>query len=161
MYRWIVAKMMRRSLRISNECFKTGDFEPLLKSFGGHGEVVFPGDGVFGGVYRGHDEIRGWLEHVLRDFGPLQIKVLDVVVTGPPWNTRLSTRFTDPTPLYDGTFYESEGLLYDRVVWGKVKFHRIFLDTKKLHEATTRSAAASPYDNGSKAAAEKKAPVTA
>jgi hypothetical protein len=35
-------------------------------------------------------------------------------------------------------------------VWGKVKFHRIFLDTKKLHEATTRSAAASPYNNGAK-----------
>lgn len=54
----------------------------MLKPF-----LVFPGSSSFGGKYEGKSEVIAWLDR----FAALRprIDVLDVAVSGPPWNTRL------------------------------------------------------------------------
>jgi hypothetical protein len=66
----------------------------------------------------------------LRRFAALKpdYVIRDVLVTGPPWNTRLAVRLSDRI----GENYANEGMQYLRMRWGKVISDEVFIDTEKV-----------------------------
>lgn len=54
------------------------------------------------------------------------------MVGGPPWNTVICTRFTDSATDAEGELiYTNEGVLVDRVVWGRIREHTSYEDTQR------------------------------
>jgi hypothetical protein len=62
----------------------------------------------------------------------LRLEPDDIVVGGPPWNTRACLRFTDALTLSDGTQpYVNAGVIYARIVWGRLKAYEVHEDTER------------------------------
>jgi hypothetical protein len=61
------------------------------------------------------------------------------VVSGPPWNTLICTRFTDRARDERGeVIYENEGVLFDRLAWGRIREHVSYEDTQRTIEFDRR-----------------------
>jgi ketosteroid isomerase-like protein len=129
MYRWIVQSMIRRAVRRLN----AGDIMPLLNSFADDATLVFPGSTSWSAEYRGKREIEGFLRRFVS--ARLQLEPQEIVVKGPPWDTRAYMRFTDQATAADGTvLYANRGVIVARSAWGKVSFQEDYLDTQKVAE---------------------------
>ena len=128
MYRWIVARMTRRAI-LSGVNAKP---ERAARMMADDVTFEFPGSSSFGASLRGRDELLGWL----RRFAALKpdYVVRDVVVAGPPWNTRVAVRLSDRI----GDDYANEGMQYLRMRWGKVISDEVFVDTEKVTELERR-----------------------
>jgi ketosteroid isomerase-like protein len=110
--------MVRRMLR--------GNVDALLAQFSDDAEMTFPGSSSFAGTFRGRQAIGGWL----RRFVGLHPEYLvrDVVVSGPPWNTRIAYRISDRI----GSHYANEAMVYLRLRWMRTHSMRVFLDTEAV-----------------------------
>jgi ketosteroid isomerase-like protein len=127
MYAWIVRSMLRRAIQRLN----AGDIMPLLRSFADDATLVFPGDTSWSARYQGKDEIAGFLRRFVR--AGIQLEPQEIVVKGPPWNTRAFMRFTDQATASDGTVvYANRGVILATAAWGKVRFQEDYLDTQKV-----------------------------
>jgi ketosteroid isomerase-like protein len=135
-YRWIVGRIARRLICQA----VSGRPETALRMAAPDLRFVFPGDSSFAADYRDRTSFAAWL-HRFAALKP-EYRVEDVIVTGPPWNTRVAVRFHDRI----GTDYENEGMQYLKMRWGKLTHDRIFLDTKAVAdwEARHPELAASP-----------------
>jgi ketosteroid isomerase-like protein len=117
-------------LRRSANRFFDGDVDGYLRFYADDAELHFPGDNSWGPVYRGKDEIRGFLERFL-SVG-LGGDLHEIVVDGPPWNTTVFVRFTDYGRDAEGTvFYDNSAAIFLKVRWGKVVHEEVFEDTEK------------------------------
>jgi hypothetical protein len=62
----------------------------------------------------------------------LQLHPQQIVVGGPPWNTVVCTRFSDQaTDARGEVIYRNEGVLVDRLVWGRIVEHVSYEDTQR------------------------------
>ena len=108
-----------------------GDVDAFLRFYADDATLTFPGDNSWGPVYRGKDEIRGFLERFLRV--GLQGEVHEVLVSGPPWNTTVCIRFDDWVTAPDGErVYENRAAVVLRGRWGKIVAEEVFEDTEKV-----------------------------
>jgi ketosteroid isomerase-like protein len=97
----------------------------------------FLGKHTWAADYHAKDEVRAWLNRYRR--ARLQLQPLEVVVSGPPWNTVVCTRFTDRATDERGELiYENEGVLFDRLVWGRIVEHVSYEDTQRTFEFDRR-----------------------
>ncbi|HZX54972.1 MAG TPA: nuclear transport factor 2 family protein [Ilumatobacteraceae bacterium] len=89
---------------------------------------TFPGDNSFAGTFHGKQELEGWL----RRFASLspEFRIHDVLVAGPPWNTRVALTFSDAI----GDDYRNRGMEYLRLRWGKLQQIDVYLNTETLHD---------------------------
>jgi hypothetical protein len=79
--------------------------------------------------YQGKDEIAGFLRRFVR--AGIQLEPQEIVVKGPPWNTRALMRFTDQATAPDGTVvYANRGVILATAAWGR--FQEDYLDTQKV-----------------------------
>jgi ketosteroid isomerase-like protein len=89
----------------------------------------FPGDHSWAADLHGKEQVREWLQRYV-DVG-LKLHPHEVVVSGPPWRMTVCTWFTDCAAGPGGeVVYRNEGVLVDRIVWGRVKEHVSFEDTQ-------------------------------
>ncbi len=65
----------------------------------------------------------------LRRFRP-QFTVHEVVVKGPPWNTRVCTRGEVRMELATGGVYVNQWCQFVHLSWGRIQEDRIYLDTQ-------------------------------
>jgi hypothetical protein len=93
----------------------------------------FLGQHSWAADYHSKAEVRNWLRRYLD--ARLELEPHEVVVSGPPWNTIVCTRFTDRATDEHGTvIYENEGVLFDRVIWGRIREHVSYEDTQRTVE---------------------------
>lgn len=127
MYKAAVRHMIRRNVAAINE----GNVGPTLSGYAQDAVLVFPGDHSWGGEYRGKAEIEGFLRRFVA--AGLIGEVRDVLVNGPPWNTRVCVLFSDHVKDATGTVvYENDAVLYGRIKWGKIVYQQDFEDTQKV-----------------------------
>jgi hypothetical protein len=109
MYRWIVARIARRAILAG----VNGKPELATRMMADDVIFEFPGTSSFGASLRGKDALLAWM----RRFAALKpaYVIRDVVVTGPPWNTRLAVRLSDRI----GDDYANEGVQYLRMRWAR------------------------------------------
>lgn len=137
MYSWIVGRIVRGVFAQLSK----GNPDAALRKFAPDARFVFAGDSSFGVDLTDREEIERWFARFAA-LGP-QFEIHDVIVSGPPWNMRVATRFTDhlPMPDGDGTLH-NPGMQYLRMRWGRVKEDRIYIDTQLGAEFDARLARA-------------------
>jgi len=124
MYSWLVGKFIRHQI----SRMLSGDVNAVLRQLADDAEFVFPGRNSWAGHHRGKPAIAAWLRRFV-SVKPEYI-VRDVLVSGPPWNTRIAWRLSDRI----GQHYANEAMVYAKGSWGKVRHQRVFLDTEVLSE---------------------------
>jgi hypothetical protein len=86
---------------------------------------------VLGGEYSGKPAVEGWFRQAWSMFD-FDFQVLDVVVSGMPWNTRVGTRFNVLVTAADGATFANRGMQYVRLSWGKIVEDEIYEDTETV-----------------------------
>ena len=128
MYRWIVGRIARRLV----VQVVRGQADAALRMAAPDVHFVFPGRSSFAADYRDRASLARWMAR----FAALQpdYEVDDVIVTGPPWHTRVALRFHDRI----GSDYENQGMQYLKMRWGRLVHDEVFLDTAVLAEWEAR-----------------------
>ena len=122
MYRWAVALITRWAVL---ELVSGGSRLPL-RLMAPDIRFQFPGTSSFAADTTTSAELTAWLAR----FSALRpdYEILDVLVAGPPWNTRVAVRLRDRI----GDDYTNEGVQYLRMRWGKIVADEVFLDTERI-----------------------------
>ena len=129
----LYAQAFERMLRRNVRRLMAGDVDALASFYADDAKLVFPGDNSWGPVYRGKDEIRGFLERFLRV--GIRGEVHEVMVKGPPWATTLLVHFSDSARGPDGALvYENDAVILLKVRWGKIVYEQVYEDTEKVAE---------------------------
>jgi ketosteroid isomerase-like protein len=122
MRRWLILKAFARMAAK----FAEGDCELVLKLMADDVHFVFPGRSSFAADVTGKEGTERWLQRFVAMHPSYEI--LDVMVSGPPWNTRVGVRMRDRI----GDDYSNEGMHYMVMRWGKVSYDRVFIDTEAV-----------------------------
>jgi ketosteroid isomerase-like protein len=140
LYRAMFRALLRRNMRHLNE----GDIGPLTSTYADDVRFVFPGQSTWAGDYRGKDEVTGFVERFVET--GLQIEPDEILVNGPPWNTRFALRYHDSYTAPDGeVVYENRGQFFGTIAWGKLRYYELHEDTEKVAEFDSWLAAHEPY----------------
>jgi ketosteroid isomerase-like protein len=127
MYKWAIRRQIRRNVA----ALAAGDPGPVLAGYADDAVLVFPGDSSWAGEHRGKPAIEAFIHRFL-DVG-LVGTTHDILVNGPPWNTRVAVLFTDAVADDDGVVvYENRAVLIARLRWGKIVHQEDFEDTQKV-----------------------------
>ena len=155
MYKAAIRMLIRRHIAALN----AGDAGPLLRMAAADAELCFPGENHLAGEFRPRRdpystapygthstpaEIAAFADHVVAN--KIRIGIEDILVNGPPWNTRVCVRATDHIVAADGTNeYANRAALLITARWGKLVRWEDYLDTQRVQEweqATGRALAA-------------------
>jgi ketosteroid isomerase-like protein len=140
MYKAAVRTLIRRNSRELNE----GRYHRALAMFGPDAELTFPGDNTWSRqhrpvqlgraahpTHRGRAEIEAFLRRYV-DHG-IQMEVEDILVNGPPWNTRAAVRVHHWIPGPDGSDrYSNRAVLMVRTAWGRIRSQEDYEDTERV-----------------------------
>ena len=140
MYKAAVRHMIRRNIRLLND----GDYQPALRMFADDAELAFPGVSSWStqfrepelgraafATHRGRDEIEAFLQRYV-DAG-MQMEIDDILVNGPPWNTRAAARVHHWVPGPGGNdLYNNRAVLAVRTSWGKIRRQEDYEDTERV-----------------------------
>jgi ketosteroid isomerase-like protein len=124
MYSWLVSRLVRRGF----DRLSAGDPSVILAAFGDGARFVFPGASSWAIDTTDRAEIEAWFGRFAA-LGPA-FTVHDIVVKGPPWNTRVRTRGSDRIQAA-GPAYTNEWVQCARLAWGKLREDVIYLDTER------------------------------
>jgi len=154
MYKAAVRMLIRRNIRSLNE----GRQKPALAMFARDAELTFPGDNTWSRQHRvpqlgraafvthkGRAEIEAFLQRYV-DHG-IHMEVEDILVNGPPWNTRAAVRVHHWIPGSDGKdVYANRAVLIVRTSWGKIQSQEDYEDTERVSafDATANHNGAGP-----------------
>ena len=120
-----------------------GDPEPLLHTYADHATLVLDGTHSWSGHHRGKPAIRAFFERFLAE--RIRGELHEVLVSGPPWRTLMTARFTDEAiDLRGRVIYQNHAMILVHLRWGKIVYQRIFEDTQRVerfdeHLAMTNS----------------------
>ena len=140
MYKAAVRMLIRRAIRALNQ----GRYEPALAMFASDADLTFPGDNALARqhrtpqpgqaafpTHRGQDEIEAFLKRYV-DQG-LQMEIEDILVNGPPWNTRAAVRAHLWIPDADGhEIYANRLVMMVQSAWGKIHSQEDYEDTERV-----------------------------
>jgi ketosteroid isomerase-like protein len=127
MYHAIVAHRVRSIFG----SLSRGDPVPMLDSLAPRFVYRFEGDSAIGGVRTRRESMRLWWERMYRLFPGLNFVVRDVLVAGPPWNTRIATHLDFLTTLPDGRAYRNVVMQVMRMRWGRITEIHTLEDTQR------------------------------
>ena len=138
MYKAAVRWMIRRNIAKIN----AGDFGPALAMYGDDVEFSFPGDNSWADefrpfergrqahvTHRGTTEMARFLQRYVA--AGIQMEVEDVLVNGPPWNTRAAVRVHVWSPGEPGDRYTNRAVLFVTATWGKLRSQEDYEDTQR------------------------------
>ncbi len=140
MYKAAVRFMIRRTIRALNR----GDYRPALAMFAANGELAFPGDNSWSrqqrepqlgresfATHRGRAEIEAFLGRYVEQ--GIVMEVDDILVNGPPWNTRAAARVHHWIPGPDGRdVYTNRAVMFVSTSWGKIRYQEDYEDTVRV-----------------------------
>jgi ketosteroid isomerase-like protein len=150
MYKVAVRALIRRNIRALNE----GNYGPTLAMFDQDAELTFPGDNSWArqvrvpqpgrepfATHRGRAEIETFLRTYVDN--RIQMEVEDILVNGPPWNTRVAVRVHDWIRGADGNdVYANRAVLMVRTTWGKIRSQEDYEDSERAAALDRHLAAA-------------------
>ncbi|MEM9033659.1 MAG: nuclear transport factor 2 family protein [Actinomycetota bacterium] len=140
MYHTAVRALLRRGIDELNR----GDASMIMRMGHPDLEFSFPGRNSWSEMFRpaapgrrrhvthrGLDEASAFADRFVAE--GLQLVVEDIVVGGPPWNTRIVVRAHDFQVAADGSdAYNNRAVLFIEVRWGKVVRWEDYEDTERV-----------------------------
>ncbi len=149
MYKATIRALLRHGVRRLNE----GDYSVLLKLARPDFELSFPGDHSWSTMFRpqvlgrerhvthrGLDEAIAFADRFVAE--GIQFEIEDVLVNGPPWNTRIAVRVRDFIPGPDGgaDAYNNRAILFQELRWGRLVRWETYEDTQRVADWDARAA---------------------
>ena len=122
------ARLVERHTRRVYAHFNARNAEPAIKRFAEDAHLIFRGTSSLAADLHGKSEIAAWLRNLMK-LG-LRWEIHDVVIHGPPSNTRLVTRYTVHVDQSRRVPLAYQGVQYARLVWGRVQLDDILPDTE-------------------------------
>ena len=149
MYSALIRSMMRFSIRRLN----AGDPSMLLRMASPSVELAFPGDNSWATMFRpvvkgrqrhvthrGLEECRAFAQRFVDD--GIQFEIEDILVGGPPWNTRVALRVHDFAPGSDGRDrYCNRAVAMLEIRWGRLVRWEDYEDSERVAEWDAERAA--------------------
>lgn len=141
MYKASVRALMRYSINKLNK----GDYTLMLKMASPDFELAFPGENSWSTMFRsqvlgrqrhathrGIDEATAFADRFVAE--GIQFRVEDILVNGPPWNTRIAVRAHDFIPSPDGGAddYANRAVLFLEIRWGRLVRWEDYEDTQRI-----------------------------
>ena len=141
MYKASIRALMRHSIKRLNQ----GDYSLMLRLAHRDFELAFPGDNSWATMFRaqqrsrhrhvthrGVDEATAFAERFVRE--RIQFVVEDIVINGPPWNTRIVVRAHNFIPATDGASdeYCNRAVLFLEVRWGRLIRWEDYEDSERV-----------------------------
>lgn len=141
MYKASIRAMMRHSIAKLN----AGDFSLMLKMASSDFEMAFPGDNSWGTMFRrvepgrlagvthrGIEEGTAFAQRFV-DEG-VQFEVEDILINGPPWNTRIALRVQSYVPGSAGEpdRYNNRAIALLELRWGRLIRWEDYEDTERV-----------------------------
>jgi ketosteroid isomerase-like protein len=126
MQSWLAKRLISYVMSRTRE----GDIRPTLMMDADDVRFTFPGDNSWAGEYHGKDELRAWLERLVR----VGIKTYpdEVVLKGFPWRQTVCIRGHDDAHSPAGErIYENRFVIWGRLEWGRLKDYEVYEDTEK------------------------------
>ena len=126
MQSWLAQKLISYVMSRTRE----GDIRPTLMMDADDVRFTFPGDNSWAGEYHGKQELRAWLQRLVR----VGIKTFpdEVVLKGFPWKQTICIRGRDHLDSPAGErVYENRYVIWGRISWGKLRDYEVYEDTQK------------------------------
>lgn len=147
MYKAILRAVVRHSFRRLNE----GDPSFALRLAAPDAAIAFPGDNSWSTMFRpaeqgrqqhtshrGIDECRAFADRFCS--AGIQFDIEDILVNGPPWNTRVAIRANDYVPSADGYEYTNRVVAFLTIRWGRIHRWEDYEDTVRIVDWDERRA---------------------
>jgi ketosteroid isomerase-like protein len=154
MYKAAVRGLVRHGIGRLN----SGDPRFLLRLAAVDAEIAFPGDNSWAAMqrpvekgrhrhatHRGLDECRSFAQRFASE--GIQIVIEDILVNGPPWNTRVAVRAHDYIPGDNADVYNNRVVAFMEIKWGRLHTWEDYEDTQRV----------SAWDDAREAASSKPA----
>ena len=139
MYKYAVRWMIRRNIAKLND----GQLRPVLSMFAADAQLCFPGVNTWScqfrpavtgrrafASHRGRDEIEEFLVRYTNH--RIQMSIEDILVNGPPWNTRVAVRaHVWAAGPEGGDVYDNRAVLMINVRWGTIRRQEDYEDTER------------------------------
>ena len=154
MYKTAIRALLRRNV----ERLNAGDATTLLKQGSPDVVIAFPGDNswstMFGPAPTGRDryvthrgiaECTAFAEKFTSN--GVQFEIEDILVNGPPWNTRIALRvksFVPPEQPGQADEYNNRAVAILELKWGRIVAWEDYEDTERVAAWDRRQAAAAP-----------------
>jgi len=141
MYKASIRALLRRSVNNLNK----GDYASLLKMASPDFELAFLGENSWATMFRpqqlgrephathrGVEEAMAFADRFVAE--GIQFEIEDILVNGPPWNTRIALRVRDFVPGSDGQpdMYNNRAVLFLEVRWGRLIRWEDYEDTERV-----------------------------
>lgn len=140
MYKATIRSLMKFSVNKLN----AGDAAMLLRLADENAVIAFPGNNSWATMFRpaqksrgqhathrGIDECRAFADRFTNE--GVQFEIEDILVNGPPWNTRIALRVKSYKPGTDGTDeYNNRAIALLEVRWGKLVAWEDYEDTERV-----------------------------
>lgn len=140
MYKAAVRTMVRHGIARLN----AGDPEFLLRLATPDIELMFAGDNSWSAMHRpvrkgrtafvthrGADEARAFAERFVAE--GIHVEIEDILVNGPPWNTRVAIRAHDYIAGPDGTdTYANRFVDFLEIRWGRIARFEVYEDSERV-----------------------------
>ncbi len=153
MYKASIRALLRRSIDKLN----SGDYSLMLKMASPDFELAFPGENSWATMFRplqrgrrrhvthrGVNEAAAFADRFVAE--GIQFQIEDILVNGPPWNTRIALRVHDFLPGDDGAadVYNNRAVLFLELRWGRLLRWEDYEDTERV-AAWDRTNASAPF----------------
>ena len=139
MYKSAVRALVRHGIRRLN----AGDPSFLLRLAHRDAVLIFPGDNSWSTMFRpversqepfathrGLDECTAFAERFVQE--GLQFRIEDILVNGPPWNTRVAVRASDALPGDRRHEYDNRVICFLEIRWGRLLLWEDYEDTERI-----------------------------
>lgn len=127
LYPAAVRLLLRRNLAR----LRAGDLGPMVVLFAPDVHFVFPGESSWKADLRGREAVEQWERRFLA--AGLELEPREILVSGPPWNTKIALHFDDHLTSDSGDrVYENRGIIFGTAVWGRLTEFVVYEDTQKL-----------------------------
>lgn len=140
MYKASIRAMMRYSIRKLNE----GDYSLMLKMAHPQFELAFPGHNSWATMFRpqeigrerhvthrGVNEATAFADRFVNE--GIHFEIEDILVNGPPWNTRIALRVHNFIAGPEGVdAYNNRATLFLEVRWGRLVRWEDYEDTQRV-----------------------------
>ena len=141
MYKASIRALLRHSINKLN----SGDYSLMLKMASPDFELAFPGENSWATMFRpqqlgrhrhishrGVAEATAFADRFVAE--GIQFQIEDILVNGPPWNTRIALRVHDFIPGDDRSpdVYNNRAVLFLELRWGRLFRWEDYEDTERV-----------------------------
>src|SRR5688572_25615084 len=126
----VYSRMVRRLVYRAYESLNRRELDLVLSLLAEDVYFRFPGRHELGVEATSRSEVEAWFGRLFRRLPSIRFDVDEVMVSGPPWDARVCTRYRARTESATGEVNTYEGMQLLKLRWCTVVSEELFPDTQ-------------------------------